>query len=61
MAEAARQPRWVTIPVEEYESMQRTIQVLSEKELMLQLRESKSAKRAGRVRPFEEVARELGV
>ncbi|MEM3086648.1 MAG: hypothetical protein QXO51_06985 [Halobacteria archaeon] len=41
--------------------MRRTIEVLGQKELMRQLRESKAAKKAGRVRPFEEVARELGI
>lgn len=62
MAEVARgAPRWVTIPVEEYESMRRTIDTLGQKELMRQLRESEAAKKTGRVRPFEDVARELGI
>ncbi len=56
-----RQNKWITISLEEYESMQRTIEVLSDKELMEQLRESKKDKESGKIRSFNEVARELGL
>lgn len=56
-----RQNKWITISLDEYESMQRTIEVLSDKELMEQLRESKKAKEAGKVRPYKELAKELGL
>ncbi len=42
-------------------SMKRTIEVLSDKELMEQLRESKKDKEAGRIRPYNELAKELGI
>lgn len=52
--------KWVTISLDEYESMQRTIEVLSDKELMEQLEEAKKDKAAGRAKPLEEFAKELG-
>lgn len=46
---------YVTISKDEYESMKRTIEVLSDKELMEQIRESRTAKS----RPWKEVKKEL--
>lgn len=50
---------WVTISKDEYDSMNRTIDVLSEKELMAQLK--KSNVRNVKSRDFEDVAKELGI
>lgn len=50
---------WVTISKDEYDSMNRTIDVLSEKELMAQLK--KSTVRNVKSRDFEDVAKELGI
>ena len=53
------QTEWITISVDEYESMRRTIEVLSDRDLMNQIEESKreDVKR----RDFEELAEELGI
>ena len=50
---------WVTISKDEYDSMNRTIEVLSDKELMAQLKKSKA--KNVKSRDFEEVAKELGI
>ena len=50
---------WVTISTDEYESMARTIEVLSDKDLMKQIEEGK--KNNARVMDFEELADELGI
>lgn len=50
---------WVTISKDEYDSMNRTIDVLSEKELMAQLKKSKD--KNVKSRDFEDVAKELGI
>jgi PHD/YefM family antitoxin component YafN of YafNO toxin-antitoxin module len=50
---------WVTISKDEYDSMNRTIDVLSEKELMAQLKKSKAMN--VKSRDFEDVAKELGI
>lgn len=41
--------------------MRKTVEVLSDKELMEQVKESAVAKRAGEVRNFEEVMKELDI
>jgi PHD/YefM family antitoxin component YafN of YafNO toxin-antitoxin module len=46
---------YVLLPKEKYDSMKSTIEVLKDRELMKQLRESGKAKS----RPFDEVIREL--
>jgi len=49
------QTEWITITVDEYESMQRTIEVLSDRDL-------EEGKREGvKIRDFEELAKELGI
>jgi len=50
---------WITISTDEYESMVRTIAVLSDKDLMEQIEEGK--KDNAKIMDFEELARELGV
>lgn len=50
---------WITISTDEYESMVRTIEVLSDKDLMEQIEEGKCDN--AKIMDFEELARELGV
>jgi hypothetical protein len=50
---------WVTISKDEYDSMNRTIEVLADKDLMAQIKRSKA--KNIKSRDFEEVARELGI
>ena len=50
---------WITISVDEYESMRRTIDVLSDRALMEQIGEAKKGR--AKTRDFEDVARELGI
>ncbi len=52
---------WITISTDEYESMKRTIAVLSDRDFAKQIEESKKAKAAGKVKDFEEVAKKLGI
>ena len=49
--------KYVVIPIEEYESMKGTIELLSDPELMAQLVESKNSKRI----PWAKVKKELGL
>ena len=53
------QTRWITISVDGYESMKRTVDVLSDKDLMAQVKEGK--KKRTKVTDFEELAAELGI
>lgn len=50
---------WITISTDEYESMQRTIEVLSDKDLMAQIDEGK--RKDAPTRDFKELAKELGI
>ena len=50
---------WITISTDEYNSMVRTIEVLSDKDLMEQIEEGK--KDNAKIMDFEELARELGI
>ncbi len=50
---------WITISVDEYESMKRTIEVLTDKDLMAQIK--KGQQKGAKSRDFNEVAKELGV
>jgi PHD/YefM family antitoxin component YafN of YafNO toxin-antitoxin module len=50
---------WVTISKDEYDSMNRTIDVLSDKDLMAQIKRSKA--KNVKSRDFEEVTKELGI
>ncbi len=63
MANAAisgkHQTGWITISIDEYESMKETIEVLSDADIMKQLEEGK--KEGAKVRDFEEFAEELGI
>jgi hypothetical protein len=50
---------WITISKDEYESMNRTIEVLSDKDLMTQINKGKH--KNVKSRDFEEVAQKLGI
>jgi len=50
---------WVTISKDEYDSMNRTIEVLADKDLMVQIKKGKA--KNVKSRDFEEVAQELGI
>ena len=52
---------FITISKDEYDSMRETIEVLSDRELMEQVRESKKAIKEGRVRKWDEFAKEKGI
>ena len=47
--------RWVTISSDEYESMKSTIEVLSDNELLKQMRESREDYRLGRFKKLSEL------
>jgi PHD/YefM family antitoxin component YafN of YafNO toxin-antitoxin module len=53
------QAEWITISSDEYDSMKRTIDVLSYKELMTQIREGKCKETPSR--DLETLAKELGI
>ncbi|GBE55151.1 MAG TPA: hypothetical protein ENH28_06230 [Euryarchaeota archaeon] len=63
MSEAIRRGKhkteWITISLDEYESMKRTIEVLSDEDLMSQIKEGR--KEDAKVLDFEKLARELGI
>lgn len=50
---------WITISLDEYDSMRRTIEVLSDRGLMEQIEEGKKGR--SRMREFEDIARNLGI
>jgi hypothetical protein len=50
---------WITISTDEYESLQRTIEILSDNDIMTQIREGK--RKNAPTKDFEELARELGI
>ena len=50
---------WVTISRDEYESMNKTIEILSDKDLMSQIK--KGTQKNVKSRDFEEVAKDLGI
>lgn len=50
---------WITISKDEYESLNRTIEVLSDRDLMTQIKKGKG--KNAKSQDFEEVAKELGI
>ncbi len=50
---------WITISVDEYESMKRTIEVLSDKDLMAQIK--RGQQKSVKSRDFSEIVKELGI
>lgn len=61
MENSKHETSFMVITKDEYESMKETIEVLSDKEIAEQIKESAVAKKAGKVRKFEDVAKELGI
>lgn len=53
--------KWVTISTDEYDSMKSTIEVLSDPELMGQLKKNKDAINKGKVRKWDDFMKEKGV
>ncbi|WP_456473755.1 hypothetical protein [Candidatus Pyrohabitans sp.] len=53
------QTEWITISLDEYESMKRTIEVLSDEDLMSQIKEGR--KKGVKILDFEELAKELEI
>ena len=53
------QTGWITISIDEYESMKETIEILSDVDIMKQLEEGK--KKSTKIRDFEDLAKELGI
>jgi len=50
---------WITISVDEYESMKRTIEVLNDKDLMAQIK--RGQQKNVKSRDFNEVVKELSI
>jgi len=50
---------WVTISKDEYDSMNRTIEILSDRDLMTQIKKGK--RKHAKSRDFEELAKELQI
>jgi len=53
-------PKWITIPMEEYESMKSTLEILSSPRWLREALIGKEAVRRGKTRPLDEVKKELG-
>lgn len=51
---------WITISSDEYDSMRATLEVLSDPDLMRQIRESGQAIKEGKVRSWNEFMKEMG-
>ncbi len=50
---------WITISSDEYESMKSTLEVLSDPELLEQIKESEEDYKAGRYKKLEDLVKEL--
>ena len=59
MVHGKHETEWITISVDEYESMKRTIDVLTDKDLMAQIK--RGQQKNVKSRDFNEVAQELGI
>ncbi|RZN14828.1 MAG: hypothetical protein EF812_04515 [Methanosarcinales archaeon] len=55
----AHEAKWITISTDEYESMRRTIEILSDRDIMEQIEDGK--KDSVKVIDFEELASELEI
>ncbi|MBI2593059.1 type II toxin-antitoxin system Phd/YefM family antitoxin [Candidatus Daviesbacteria bacterium] len=53
-------PAAILLSIDEYESMQETLEILSDKKLMREIKEAEEDVKAGRVKDWEEVKKELG-
>ena len=54
-------PVAIVLSTEEWEAIEETLEILQDEETLEALRESEADVRAGRVRPWDEVRRELGL
>lgn len=54
-------PRAVLLSADEYEEIIETLEVLSDPKIMASIKQSEKDIKAGRVIPYEEVAKELGL
>jgi prevent-host-death family protein len=54
-------PSAVLLSAEEYEAIEETLEILSDPDALEALREAEEDVRAGRVRPWEDIKRELGL
>ena len=59
MVHGKHETEWITISVDEYESMKRTIDVLNDKDLIGQIK--RGQQKNVKSRDFNEVAKELGI
>lgn len=57
--EGKHESAWVTISLDEYDSMKATIEVLSDKMVMEQLRKSEEDIKSGRVKRWDDLIKEL--
>ncbi len=57
--EGIHEAQWVTISSDEYESMKSTIEVLSDSELMEQIKDSLEDIESGRSKDWDEFTKEL--
>jgi PHD/YefM family antitoxin component YafN of YafNO toxin-antitoxin module len=55
-----QKPKWITIPVEEYESMKSTLEILSSPRWLREELKGKEAVRLGRTKSLDKVKKELG-
>lgn len=53
-------PSAILVSLEEYESLQETLEIMSDKKLMRDIKEAEEDIKAGRVYDWEEVKKELG-
>lgn len=54
-------PQAVLLPVEDLESWEETLDILSNKKLMRDIRQAEKERKAGKVYPLREVLKELGI
>ncbi|MCK4730583.1 MAG: hypothetical protein KAT28_04640 [Candidatus Aenigmarchaeota archaeon] len=57
--EGKHEASWITISTDEYDSMKATIEVLSDPDLMRQIKESEIAIKEGRIRNLDEVIKKF--
>lgn len=53
-------PAAILLSIDEYESLKETLEIMSDKKLMKELKEAEEDIKAGRVQSWEEVKKELG-
>jgi len=54
-------PQAVLMPIEDLESWEETLDIMSNKKLMRDLKQAEKDRKAGRVYPLEEVEKKLGI